>query len=103
MRASWRCVRRCRSTSQDPVAFLYFSGWRIGEIRGLEWRDVDLAGRVIRLRPELSKNRTGRVLPLSGELHEVIERAAAQRRLDCPHVFNVDEEPIGDVRKARCR
>ena len=85
---------------KDPLAFLYFSGWRISEMRGLEWRDVDLAGRVVRLRPELSKNKDGRVLPLSGELLDVIERAAEQRRLDCTHVFHVDGQPIGDVRKA---
>lgn len=85
---------------KDPVAFLYFSGWRVSEMRRLEWRDVDLAGRVIRLRPELSKNKTGRVLPLSGELLDVIERAADCRRLDCPSVFHVDGQPIGDFRKA---
>jgi integrase len=66
---------------QDPVGFLYFSGWRVSEMRGLEWRDVDLPGRVVRLRPELSKNKTGRVLPLSGELLQLIERAAERRRL----------------------
>lgn len=84
---------------KDPVAFLYLSGWRVGEMRRLEWRDVDLAGRVIRLRPELSKNKDGRLLPLAGELLEVIERAAARRRLDCPFVFHVDGEPIGEFRK----
>ena len=85
---------------QDPVAFLYYASWRVSEMRGLEWRDVDLPGRVIRLRPELSKNKTGRVLPLSGELLEVIARAADRRRLDCPSVFHVDGQPIGDFRKA---
>ena len=85
---------------QDPVAFLYFSGWRVSEMRGLEWRDVDLAGRVVRLRPELSKNKDGRVLPLNGELLAVIERAYAVRRLDCANVFHVDGQPIGDFRKA---
>ena len=85
---------------KDPVAFLYFSGWRVSEMRGLEWRDVDLAGRVVRLRPELSKNKDGRVLPLSGELLDVMERAHANRRLDCLHVFHVDGQPIGDFRKA---
>jgi hypothetical protein len=33
-------------------------------MRGLEWRDVDLAGGVVRLRLELSKNKDGRALPL---------------------------------------
>jgi integrase len=30
----------------DAVTFLYFSGWRVNEMRALEWRDVDLAGKV---------------------------------------------------------
>ena len=85
---------------KDPVVFLYYAGWRVSEMRGLEWRDVDLSGHVIRLRPELSKNKTGRVLPLAGELLDVIERAAERRRLDCPSVFHVDGQPIGDFRKA---
>lgn len=84
---------------KDPVTFLYLSGWRVSEMRGLEWRDVDLAGRVVRLRPELSKNKDGRVLPLSGELFDVMERAHANRRLDRLHVFHVDGQPIGDFRK----
>jgi integrase len=88
---------------KDPVAFLYFSGWRISEMRGLEWRDVDLAGHVVRLRPELSKNKDGRVLPLSDELLELIERAAERRRLDCLHVFHVDGHPIGAFRKSWAR
>src|SRR5216683_1126627 len=25
---------------RDPVTFLYLSGWRLGEMRALEWRDV---------------------------------------------------------------
>jgi hypothetical protein len=39
--------------------------WRVSEMRGLRWRDVDLAGRVVRLRPELSKNKDGQLLPLT--------------------------------------
>lgn len=85
------------------MAFLYYSGWRVSEMRGLEWRDVDLPGRVVRLRPELSKNKTGRVLPLSGELLELIERAALRRRLECMSVFHVDGHPIGAFRKSWAR
>src|SRR5262249_3207340 len=29
---------------KDPVTFLYHSGWRVSEMRALEWRDVDFAG-----------------------------------------------------------
>jgi integrase len=85
---------------RHPVTFLYFSGWRVSEMRTLEWRDVDLAGREVRLRPEVSKNKDGRVLPLRGELLEIVESARDVRRMDCPFVFHDQGEPIGDFRKA---
>jgi len=44
-------------------------------------------GSVVRLRPEISKNKDGRVLPLRGELCAVMERARANRRLDCCGCF----------------
>jgi integrase len=47
----------------DVVEFLFFSAWPIGEVRTLEWRDYDRADDVIRLRPEKSKNKRGRLLP----------------------------------------
>jgi putative transposase len=43
---------------KDRIAFLYLSEWRLGEMKELEWRDVDLAGRVVRLRSEISTNTT---------------------------------------------
>ena len=85
---------------KDPVSFLYLSGWRVSEMRALEWRDVDLAGKVVRLRPEISKNKLGRILPLQGELLDIIERASTSRRLDCHAVFHNDGTLIGDFRKA---
>ena len=69
-------------------------------MRALEWRDVDLAGKVVRLRPEISKNKDGRLLPLSGELLEIIERARQMRRLDCVFVFHTEGQAIGDFRRA---
>src|SRR5271166_703858 len=78
---------------RDPITFLYLSGWRLGEMKALEWRDVDLAGQVVHLRPEISKNKDGRLLPLSGELLDIVDRARAKRRPDCPFVFHRDGEP----------
>jgi integrase len=86
---------------RDPALFLYSSGWRLGEMRALEWRDVDLPGKAIHLRPEHSKSKRGRVLPLRGELLEIFERANGRRLLTSPYVFHDDEgHPIGDFRKA---
>ena len=67
-------------------------------MRTIEWRDVGQDS--IRLRAENSKNKKQRVLPLRGELAEIIERARQNRRLDCQFVFHVDGQPIGDFRKA---
>src|SRR4029453_6810865 len=80
---------------QDLLDFGYHSGWRKGEILHLEWRDVDREAGVVRLRPELSKNYDGRVLPLSEPLRELIERRWKTRSLRCPLVFQKDERPIG--------
>ena len=53
---------------QSLVEFLYLSGWRKGETVKLEWRDVDLQGKIVRLRIENSKNKEARVLPLTGPI-----------------------------------
>ena len=85
---------------RDPVTFLYHSGWRVSEMRTLEWRDVYLDSREVRLRPELSKNKDGRVLPLDADLLTVFERAKSKRKLDCVRVFHSDGKPVGDFKKS---
>jgi integrase len=83
----------------DVVQFLFFSTWRVGEVRTIQWRDYDRADRVIRLRPEHSKNSHARVLPVEGEIATVIERRLKARRLDCPYIFHRNGRRIGDFRK----
>lgn len=85
---------------QPLVEFLYLSGWRKGEAVKLEWRDVDLSGKVVRLRIENSKNKEARILPLTGRLWEVIQDRAKVRRLDCPSVFHHDGHKIGEFKKS---
>jgi integrase len=85
---------------RDPITFLYRSGWRLGEMQSLEWRDVDLANHSIHLKPENSKSKDGRNLSLDGELLEIIKHAHDARRLDCVYVFHRDGRPIGDFRKS---
>jgi integrase len=85
---------------QDVLEFGYYSGWRHGEILGLEWSDVDRAAGVIRLRPALSKTKDGRLLVLSDSLRDLIERRWKARVLGCRYVFHMgDGNPIGDWRK----
>jgi integrase len=85
---------------QDVLDFAYYSGWRRGEVTGLTWREIDMAGSVIRLDPDRSKTRTGRLLPMSQPLKEVLQRRVAARRLDCVMVFHRDGEELVDFRKA---
>lgn len=92
---------------QDFARFGYLTGWRKGEIASLTWADVDLAGRVIRLRPEESKNGKPRLVPLEGELWQIIERRWTARQILTPDgvtlaslVFHRNGLPIGDIRKA---
>jgi hypothetical protein len=46
----------------DAATFAYLTGWRRGEVATLEWRDVSLATREIRLRSEHSKTKRPRVV-----------------------------------------
>ena len=71
---------------QDFVRFAYHSGWRRGEIAHLEWRDVE--DEVIRLRPEISKTREGRVLGLIGDIAGIIARRRIPQSTQVPWVFH---------------
>jgi integrase len=84
---------------KDFARFGYLSGWRKGEIAGLEWRDVDRDAKVVRLRPEASKTHEGRVLVLDGEIWEIMKRRW-QDRVYGPWVFHRQGFQIGDFRKA---
>jgi integrase len=47
------------------VRFLYLTGWRAGEARGLTWADVNFEAGVVRLEPGTTKNREGREFPFA--------------------------------------
>ena len=76
---------------QDVVLFGFLTGWRKGEILGLEWANVNRATGVIRLHPEQNKGRTVRVLALQGELTTLINRRWHARKAGsrlATHVFH---------------
>lgn len=62
------------------IEFAYLTGWRIGEVRNLTWRQVDFKAAVVRLEPGTTKNDEGRIFPFgaSPELATLLEE---QRRL----------------------
>ena len=72
------------------LTFGYYTGCRKGEILALEWVQVDLLERVVRLEPGTTKNDEGRLLPLAPQLYESLKlqrEIRDQRHPDCPWVF----------------
>lgn len=82
------------------VTFGYYTGWRIGEIRSLHWRQVDLKIGCVRLEPGTTKNDQGRVVYLTGEILDLLRELWSKRRLDCPWVFHRNGKMINDFRKS---
>lgn len=69
---------------REPAGFLYVTGWRKGAVCSLQWLrdcqlrfddDDNLFGGSVTLQAEHSKNKRAYVLPLKGELLEVMRRA----------------------------
>jgi integrase len=94
---------------REPASFMYACGWRVNAIRTLTWmRDLALEfddsgkiiGGTVTLQAAHSKNKKPVILPLRGELLDVIRRAWAVRIPEVTYVFHRGALPIGDFRKA---
>lgn len=55
------------------VTFGYYTAWRVTEVLGLQWRQVDLDTAEVRLDPGTTKSGEGRVIYLDGELLETMK------------------------------
>jgi Site-specific recombinase XerD len=85
------------------LVFAYHTGCRKAEILSLKWDQVDLSERLVRLEPGTTKNDEPRVIPVAGELYEVLEKQKRQRDAEfpeCAFVFSRDGKPIRNFRKA---
>ncbi len=61
------------------ITFAYLTGWRIAsEILPLEWRQVDFRAGEVRLDAGTTKNREGRVFPMTAELRSLLEAQHAE-------------------------
>ena len=99
--AEYEAVRRYLPPPyQDVLDFAYYSGWRKREILALAWCEVDAAGGIVRLSPERSKTRVGRVLPMSAPIRSVLTRRHVLRRAQDPRVFRRDAVTVRAWRAA---
>ena len=88
---------------RDVVLFGFLTGWRKGEIIGLQWANVSRSGAVIRLKPEQNKGRSVRVLAIEGELATLMERRWRARMVGqqlSQHVFHRAGRRLRNFRQA---
>lgn len=100
-----RVIENLPAPLSDFTLFGWLTGMRKSEIASLAWEDVD--GDVIRLRAENAKNGEARMIPLEGELEELIERRRGAREVKIDGtpmiaslIFHRAGQPVGDFRKA---
>jgi integrase len=56
------------------IEFAYITGWRVpSEVLPLQWRQVDFSAGEVRLDPETTKNRDGRVFPMTDDLRTLLQ------------------------------
>ena len=87
------------------VTFAYKTGWRVSEIQGLTWAQVDLTNGIVRLEAGETKNDQGRTVYLDEELQKVFQRqedARKERTKIIPYVFTNESGsgPVKDFREA---
>lgn len=76
----------------------YNVGMRLGELRKLEWSQVDLKAQEIRIKTAQAKGKRPRTIPIIGEMNEWLEMQRAQhveKYASCPLVFHWHGRPIG--------
>jgi integrase len=103
----WAVCKYLAPDLADLAMFAYLTGWRKGEVLGLEWRNVTLdrrggaiVGATVTLPAARSKNKKGRKVVLRDALLDGLLRRVAVRRLDCPYVFHRDGTPVRSFRRA---
>lgn len=75
----------------------YHVGVRLGELRQLQWSQVDTAAGEIRLSGPQTKNKKPRTLPIYGDMGTWLEwqrESTAQKWPGCPWVFHYRGNPI---------
>ncbi|MFL6352276.1 MAG: tyrosine-type recombinase/integrase [Bryobacteraceae bacterium] len=85
------------------ITFGYYTGCRKGEVLYLRWSQIDLSHRMIRLESGETKNGEARIVPLMGELFEMLimqKQLRDQFWPDCEWVFFRHGKRIKDFRGA---
>ncbi len=72
-------LTRLPKSVRPVIEFASITGWRIGEILPLEWRQVDFGAGDVKLDAGKTKNREGRTFPMTAELRLLLKAQEAER------------------------
>ena len=81
------CEASRNSDLLDIVQVALGTGMRQGEILSLEWSNIDFDLCAVILRPDQTKNKSSRTIPLHGASLAALQRRSRIRRIDTPLVF----------------
>jgi integrase len=84
------------------LTLAFYTGMRLGELKRLRWSNVNLFDGQIRLDPGSTKNDEARVIPLMGEVPEML-KILRQQDPQGEFVFTRSRKPLGSFRKAWSR
>jgi integrase len=84
------------------LTLAFYTGMRLGELKNLHWSNVNLLHEQIRLDPGTTKNDEARLIPLMGELPEML-RILRHQNPQGELVFVRKGKPISSFRKAWSR
>lgn len=102
-RNEFQALRLALPEHLRPLVTLgFYTGMRLGEIKKLRWSNVSLIDNQIRLDPGMTKNDEPRVIPLMGELPEML-RMLQRQAVRSEFVFLRNGKPVGSFRKAWSR
>ena len=76
------------------IEFLYLTGMRSGASKKLEHKHIDLEAKVIRLPIELSKNKKGLTIPLSGRLLVLLNKLGITGHSSVLICFTIRVNPL---------
>lgn len=92
---------------KDFALFAFSTGWRSGEIKCMDWSNVQDNDGFIRMRPDQCKNQHGHSVPVVDELVGIVERRREARTVKVNgtttlshFVFHRGGAKVGDFRKA---
>jgi integrase len=91
LKAVWRSCEELGWPFGSLVRFLILTGQRRGEVAGMRWSELDLAGKAWMLPKERTKNNQAHAVPLSRQAVEILEKAP---RFVGEFVFTLDGETL---------